>query len=80
LNQYRDNLSNPNFLGADIILFPYDWHEFVKVQTFSFQKSLKPVFDDFTDDIIEDTDTSFLPFAADPMIMYMLPGINLTGF
>ena len=80
LNQYRDNLSNPNFSDADIILFPYDWNEFVKVQTFSFQKSLKPVFDDFTDDIIEDTDTSFLPFAADPMIMYMLPGINLTGF
>ena len=61
-------------------MFPYDWNEFVSIQTFSFQKSLKPVFDDFTDDIIEDTDTSFLPFAADPMIMYMLPGTILTGF
>ncbi len=80
LNQYRDSLSNSNFSDADIVLFPYDWNEFVKVQTFSFQKSLKPVFDDFTDDIIEDTDTSFLPFAADPMIMYMLPTANLTGF
>lgn len=80
LNEYRNRLSNENFSDADIILFPYDWNEFVKVQTFSFQKSLKPVFDDFTDDIIEDTDTSFLPFAVDPMIMYMLPWLNLTGF
>ncbi len=40
LNQYRDSLSNSNFSDADIVLFPYDWNEFVKVQTFSFQKSL----------------------------------------
>lgn len=80
LNQYRNNLSNPNFSDADIVLFPYDWNEFVKVQTFSFQKSLKPVFDDFASDIVEDTDTSFLPFAADPMIMYMLPWLTLSKF
>ena len=80
LNQYRDTLSDDNFSDADIILFPYDWNELVKVQTFSFQKSLKPAFDDFVWDILEDTDTSFLPFAADPMVMYLLPWYTLTGF
>ncbi len=80
LNQYRDNLLNQNFSDADIVLFPYDWNEFVKVQTFSFQKSLKPAFDEFVFDIIQDWDTTFLPFAADPMIMYMLPWYTLTGF
>ena len=80
LNQYKNSLSNVNFSDADIILFPYDWNEFVKVQTFSFQKSLKPAFDDFVLDIIQDWDTPFLPFAADPMIMYMLPWHILTWF
>ena len=80
LNQYRDTLSNKNFSEADIVLFPYDRSELVKIQTFSFQKSLKPAFDDWVWDIIEDWNTPFLPFAADPMIMYMLPGYTLTGF
>lgn len=80
LNEYRNNLLNDNFSDADIILFPYDWNEFVKVQNFSFQKSLKPAFDDFVWDIIQDTNTSFLPFAVDPMIMYILPWYTLTNF
>lgn len=80
LNQYRDNISNDNFSDADIILFPYDWNESIKIQTFSFQKSLKPAFDDFVINIIEDGDTSFLPFAADPMIMYILSGYTLDNF
>ena len=80
LNQYRNDLSNNNFSDADIILFPYDWNEFVKIQTFSFQKSIKPAFDEFVSDIIKDTDTWFLPFAADPMIMYILPWYTLTWF
>ena len=80
LNQYRNNLSNNDFSDADIILFPYDWNEFIEIQTFSFQKSLKPAFDDFVSDIIQDTNTSFLPFAADPIIMYMLPWLTLTWF
>ena len=80
LNQYKNSLSNKNFSDADIVLFPYDWNELIKVQTFSFQKSLKPAFDDFVFDIIQDWDTTFLPFAADPMIMYMLPWHILTGF
>ena len=80
LNQYRDDLSDENFSDADIILFPYDWNEFVKIQTFSFQKSLKPAFDDFVTDIIQDWDTEFLPFSADPMMMYMLSGYSLNNF
>ena len=80
LNQYRDELSNGSFSDADIILFPYDWNESVKIQTFSFQKSLKPAFDDFVADIIQDWDTAFLPFSADPMIMYILPWYTLSDF
>ena len=79
LNSYRDNLSNANFSDADIFLFPYDWKESVNVQSFAFQKSLKPAFDDFVSTIIQDQDTSFLPFAADPMIMYILSWYTLNN-
>lgn len=80
LNSYRDDLSKTNFSDADIFLFPYDWNESVNVQSFAFQKSLKPAFDDFVSIIIQDQDTSFLPFAADPMIMYMLSWYTLNNF
>ena len=80
LNQYRDIVSNQDFSDADIFLYPYDWNEFIKTQPFSFQKSLKPAFDDFVSDIIQDWDTTFLPFSADPMIMYILSGHTLNSF
>ena len=80
LNQYRDSLSNPEFSDADIILYPYDWHEFVNIQNFSFKKSLKSAFDDFVSNIIEGTETSFLPFSADPMMMYILSWYSLDNF
>lgn len=80
LNLYRNNLSNNNFAEADIFLFPYDWNDFVATQSFSFQKSLEPAFDEFVFDIVKNTDISFLPFAADPMIMYILSGYNLNNF
>ena len=78
LNQYRDTISNEGFSDADIFLFPYDRSDFVSTQSFSFQKNLKPAFDEFVSSIVEGTDTSFLPFSADPMIMYILSGYNLT--
>ena len=80
LNSYRDDISNENFSDADIVLFPYDWYELVSTQSFSFQKSLKPVFDDFISPIIQDTDTSFLPFAVDPMIIYIVSESTLNNF
>lgn len=74
LNQYRDNLSDKNFGDADLILFPYDWIESIAVRPFSFQQSIKSEFDQFIAPIVNDSQTAFLPFAADPMIMYVLPG------
>ena len=80
LNSYRDDLHNENFSDADIVLFPYDWNELLSTQSFSFQKSLRPVFDDFVSPIIQDTDTSFLPFAVDPIIMYVSSEFTLNNF
>ena len=80
LNSYRNNLSDQNFSEADIFLFPYDWHELVSTQSFSFQKSLKPVFDDLLSPIIQDVNTSFLPFAVDPMIIYTTSESTLNDF
>lgn len=74
LNQYRDNLSNKNFNDADLILFPYDWIESIAIRPFSFQQSIKWEFDEFVAPIVNDSQTAFLPFSADPMIMYVLSG------
>ena len=80
LNEYRNSLSNQDFSDADIFLSPYDWNEFINTQAFSFQKSLKPAFDSFVSDIIQDWDTTFLPFSADPMLMFILSGHTLNNF
>jgi hypothetical protein len=34
LNTYRDEISNDNFSIADLMLFPYDWHEKVDTRAF----------------------------------------------
>ena len=73
LNRYRDILSDPTFTGADLFLYPYDRKDSIPTRPFSFQKSIQPEFDDFVSSIITETNTTFLPFAADPMMMYTLP-------
>ena len=80
LNVYRNNLSKETFSDADIFLFPYDWNDFISTQSFSFQKSLEPAFDDLVYDIVQDSNISFLPFAADPMIMYILSWYTINDF
>lgn len=71
LNSYRDQLFN-NFSWADLFLFPYDWNEKVSKTQFSPQDDIEPIFDFTVSPIIKDTQSWFLPFAADPMIMYTI--------
>lgn len=71
LNSYRDQLFN-NFSWADLFLFPYDWNEKVSKTQFSPQDDIEPIFDFIVSPIIKDTQSWFLPFAADPMVMYAI--------
>lgn len=71
LNSYRDQLFN-NFSWADLFLFPYDWNEKVSKTPFSPQDDIEPIFDFIVSPIIKDSQSWFLPFAADPMIMYTI--------
>ena len=77
LNEYRDSLSNPDFSWADLMLFPYDWTDNIKIRSFSFQQSIQSVFDPLVAPLVNDKETKFLPFAADPMIMYLASGYSL---
>ena len=70
LNLYKKNLSNPDFSESDIFLFPYDWKEIVPTRPFSFQQNIQWSFDELISPIINSGSVSFLPFSADPMIMY----------
>ena len=74
LNDYRDNISDASFSGADLALIPYDWIEYVETRPFSFQKNIDTDFDNLVSPIMGSTEISFLPFAVDPMIMYTLSG------
>ena len=71
LNSYRDQLFN-NFSWADLFLFPYDWNEKVSKTPFSPQNDIEPIFDFIVSPIIKDSQSWFLPFAADPMVMYAI--------
>lgn len=71
LNSYRDQLFN-NFSWADLFLFPYDWNENVSRIPFSPQDDLELMFDFVISPITQNNQAWFLPFAADPMIMYTL--------
>lgn len=78
LNSYRDQLSNPDFSEADLFLFPYDRKENTDTRPFSPENDIQLFFDDFIFPIISNKQTWFLPFSADPMIMYS--SINLTQY
>ena len=71
LNSYRDQLFN-NFSWADLFLFPYDWNENVSRIPFSPQDDIESIFDFVISPITQNNQAWFLPFAADPMIMYTL--------
>lgn len=70
LNQYRNQLYDKDFSGADLFLFPYDWSEKVSTRSFSAQQSIQQYFDPLLSSITASNQTTFLPFAADPMVMY----------
>ena len=70
LNKYRDQLYSRKFSDADLFLFPYDWSEKVSTRSFSAQQDIQPYFDQLLSPILKGNEVSFLPFAADPMVMY----------
>ena len=72
LNSYRDTLLNKDFSDADLFLFPYDRYDSVTTRSFTFQQDISPEFDPLISPLVKESPTSFMPFAVDPMIMYVL--------
>ena len=70
LNYYRNILYSPNFSEADLFLFPYDRNERISTRSFTAEQSIQPYFDEQLEYILKGDQVTFLPFAADPMIMY----------
>lgn len=69
LNAYKENLYKENFDEADLILLPYDRIDKVSTRVFS-PNNTESLFDQLIQPFLKSTQISFLPFAADPMIMY----------
>ena len=72
LNSYKNQLYNPDFSEADLFLFPYDRNEKIFTRSFSAQQDILPYFDQLLSPLIQNNQTAFLPFSADPMIMYTI--------
>jgi hypothetical protein len=72
LNEYRDKLINNDFSGVDLFLYPYDRNEDINTRSFTFQQDISSAFDPLVSPIAKSYPTSFMPFAADPMIMYVM--------
>lgn len=70
LYAYREELYSSDFSGADLFLFPYDRKEKVSTRSFSAQQDIQPYFDQLLSTITKSSQVTFLPFAADPMVMY----------
>ena len=69
LNSYRNIISNENFSEADLFLFPYDRINKTPTRFFS-PNGTESYFDQFIQPILNSSKISFMPFAADPMVMY----------
>ncbi len=72
LNSYRDQLSQSDFSVADLFLFPYDWINKTPTRSFSFQQNIRSSFDQLISPLVSNDQIAFLPFAADPMVMYAI--------
>ncbi len=71
LNTYRDEISNKDFSIADLMLFPYDWHETVDTRTFTSWTGFWSNFDPLiSKSFKKEKNFQFRPFAADPMVLY----------
>jgi len=79
LNFYREQLYDSNFTGADLFLFPYDWNEKVSTRIFSPQWNIESYFDPLLSPITQNSKISFMPFAADPMITYLISWYTLNN-
>ena len=80
LNSYRKILSDSRFSEADLFLFPYDRNEIINIRPFSSEKNMQWFFDELISPIIDSKETRFLPFSADPMIMYSSIDIDENNF
>lgn len=80
LNSYRDQLYDTNFSGADLFLYPYDWNEKISIRTFSAEQTIQPYFDELLSPILQNDRLSFVPFAVDPMVIYVYSGLSAYNF
>jgi hypothetical protein len=72
LNTYRNRLYDTNFSDADLFLYPYDRNEKISIKSFSSEQNIQPFFDELLHPILSNK-ISFVPFSADPMVIYTLP-------
>lgn len=79
LTSYRNQLYNTDFSEADLFLFPYERNEKVSTRSFSTQQDVQSYFDQLISPTIDNNQTTFLPFSADPMIMYAFSGYSATN-
>ncbi len=80
LNSYRDKLYDTKFSDADLFLYPYDRNEKISIKTFSSEQSIQPFFDQLLYPITQTDKNSFIPFAADPMVTYVLSWLSAYNF
>ena len=71
LNSYRDQVFENDFSQADLFLFPYD--RISKTPTVAYARpwDLENYFDPFVKPLITSEKISFIPFAADPIVIYV---------
>lgn len=79
LYSYKQRLYNKEFSEADLFLFPYDWQTKIWIDSFSLDNSIQPYFDQLLSPIIWSNEVSFIPFAADPIIMYAVSWYSSTN-
>jgi hypothetical protein len=71
LNSYRDQVFESDFSQADLFLFPYDRISKTPTVAYARPKDLENYFDPFVKPLITSEKISFLPFAADPIVIYV---------
>ena len=70
LNSYRDQLLKNDDSFWDVFLFPYDRIEKISLYKFTTTNNVERFFDEMISPIAKGNQISFIPFSADPMIMY----------
>jgi hypothetical protein len=71
LNSYRDQVFESDFSQADLFLFPYDRISKTPTVAYARPGDLENYFDPFVKPLITSEKISFLPFAADPIVIYV---------